>query len=154
MRFSFWALFAAMCAVVVRGYRQAEDADHRRRVRWVVFGSVCGLSPLALDPATELLVPLVGDTDTVALVPWTAMFHSANACVVTLPASLAYAVAKHRVLGVSVVMRRSLHNLLAKRVLQFLLLLPLIALLLPLAGNPNQPLREIFRVGAPTPICS
>ena len=137
-----------VCAVILRGYHQARDADQRQRIRWVVLGCLCAFVPLVLMRSSELFFQAIGASDIIGSRAWRGLDYVADVCFIAVPVSLAYAVVKHRVLGVSVVMRRSLQSLLARRVLQVFLLLPFVGLFLPVVRNPNRPLLELFPVSA------
>jgi tRNA A-37 threonylcarbamoyl transferase component Bud32 len=145
---SFWDLFqitafAACAAVVLRGYRQAEDPDQRLRIRWVVFGCLLAFGPLVILLSADFVLRYLGDTRVTGSAAWQNLGHAANAFMLAVPVSLAYAVVRHRVLGVSMVMRRSMQYVLAKRVLQVCLMLPIAGVLLPLASDPDR-LAELF----------
>jgi eukaryotic-like serine/threonine-protein kinase len=111
-----------MIAAIPRNYRRLADEDQRRRVRWVVAGSVVGLAPQFWWWAIAVLDTTVGPTS----VSRQSVF--VNAATVTIPISVAYAVLKHRVFGIRVAIRLGLQHLLARRALQALVAVPLVAL--------------------------
>jgi hypothetical protein len=107
-----------MLAVIPYKYRRLTDPDERRRVRWVVWGSGTALLPNLWYMAVALLQGPVG--------PRLALFT--NACSVAIPICMAYAVLKHRVLDIRVVVRRGVQYLLARRALQAAVALPIVVL--------------------------
>jgi GAF domain-containing protein len=119
----------ASVGLIASAYRRLDDADKRRRIRWVAYGSVVGLLPLLLWAAFAITKRVGGP----GLSP---SFHRAhfavnlatNAGTALIPIAVAYAVVKHRVFDIAVVVRRGLQYILAKRALQILLALPTIAL--------------------------
>lgn len=139
--FDLFALIA-MCAAVAASYARVRDPDHRRRVRWVVFGSVAGLSPLLLYQAAELILKLTGQESIYHI--WPGGILVVNFALVIIPYSTGYAIVKHRALGISVVIRQSVKYLLARNVLQAILLLPVMGLILPVVRNPNRTVSELF----------
>ena len=132
----------AMCAAVGASYARVRDPDHRRRVRWVVFGSVAGLSPLLVHRVLDLTLRLTGHDDLYRV--WPAGTLIANLFLVIIPYATGYAIVRHRALGVSVVIRQSVKYLLARKVLQMILLLPVIGLIVPVVRNPNRTVSELF----------
>ena len=126
---------AALLAIIVAGvlnYSRAPDADARRRVRWIVFGTVVALAPDMLARFAKAL----GHQLPIELFTTVA--------VAILPLTFAYAVIKHRVLDIRIVVRRSLQYLLARNVLRILALIPAVALIVDVALDPNRTVRQIF----------
>jgi hypothetical protein len=56
---------------------------------------------------------------------------AADAVLIVIPVSLTYAILKHRLLDIRLVVRRGLRYLMARRVLQTLVILPFVGLILP-----------------------
>ena len=128
----FWVPLA-MCAAIARGFLVNRDADHRRRLRWVAIAVVAGLAPLVIDGALVYLH--LGH-----------LFRTAahrNAFLILIPISMAYAVVKHEVLGVRVVVRQGIRYLFARNVLYAALLLPTAGLILPILLHPDRSIVEI-----------
>jgi tRNA A-37 threonylcarbamoyl transferase component Bud32/GAF domain-containing protein len=126
------AALLAMLVAGVRNYRRAPDRDARRRVRWIVFGAVVALAPEMLAKLSKALGhDLHLDLFTVV-------------AVAVMPITFAYAVVKHQVLDVRVVVRRGVHYLLARNVLRVLVALPAIALVVDVALDPNRTVRQLF----------
>lgn len=111
-----------MGAVLIRNYRRLRDADSRRRLRWagLAFGSTLGIYVVfALLKMLSFLTGSAALSRLMDLANGIATLVIGLACV-----ALAYAVARHRVLGIHVVVRRGVQYLLAKRALQGLTVLP------------------------------
>jgi len=112
------------------------NAEARRKSRVIVWGAVIGVGPLAL-------LMLVGFVAQINLSPAVFLF-----CIVLfasiLPLSVAYAVVKHRVLDVQVLVKRSARYLLVQRgfVILHVLLSAAVTILFALA------LSHLFRPGA------
>ena len=131
---SFYTGSALLAILVagVRNYRFAPDADARRRVRWIVLGTVVALGPDMLARFAKALgheLPI--DLFTVV----------ASAA---LPLSFAYAVVQHRVLDIDIVVRRGLQYLLAQNVLRVLTAIPAVALVVEIVLDPNRTVRQVF----------
>ncbi len=129
--------------VLVRNYRRLADPMARRRVRWVALGFGMAVVPIAFEMAVTLTLRMLGRTaeiETVSdVLDTTAAFFSALA-----PITLAYAIVKHRILGIRVVIRKGVQYLLAKNVLRVILWLPLIAIAIDLLLHPREPLAEFL----------
>jgi GAF domain-containing protein len=144
LRFPYYDAFAllAMCAVIARAHRLVKEADQRRRVRWVLFGSLTGIAP---DFAYIIWRVL----NTLGVIRSSAEFVETfrliiNLWLLVIPFSLGYAVLKHRALGIGVVVRQGVKYLLARNVLQFILLLPVLGLVLPIFSDPNRTVAQLF----------
>ena len=99
----------AMLAVIPFKYRGLAGDDERRRVRWVAYASSVALAPSVWYPIVAMRQGGVG--------PGLELFAESSS--VAIPICMAYAVVKHRVLDIGVVVRRGLKYLLARRVLQW-----------------------------------
>jgi tRNA A-37 threonylcarbamoyl transferase component Bud32/rRNA maturation protein Nop10 len=131
------AALLAMLVAGVRNYRKAPDRDARRRVRWIVFGAVVAMAPEML---AKLLKALGHD-------PHLDLFTVV--AVAVMPITFAYAVVKHQVLDIRVVVGRGIQYLLARNVLRVLVALPALALALDVALDPNRTIRQLFFDGWP-----
>jgi hypothetical protein len=102
-------------------------------------------------PAPELVLNLIGSVllSTGHRVwlessAWHNLRWTADQSMVALPIALAYGVLKHRLLDISVVVRRGLRYILARRMLQGILILPFLGLLLPMVSHPDRTLRDLL----------
>lgn len=132
----------AMMAVLVRNYRRLTTEDERRRVRWVIFASLVALVPEIWYAAVDIFQRTVGPA------PVSRLDLVANLAPVVIPLSVAYAVVKHRVLDIRVAIRMGVQYLLARRALQTLVVLPIIALAYSLVINRHRTLVEIVTESA------
>jgi len=135
---------AAVCYVLVRNYRLLVDRDSRRRIRWAAasfgLGAVAVLSLRLLQLAASMTG--VAALDTASRVADTVTTFAIG----LIPVTLAYAVVKHRVLGIRLVIRRGLQYLLAKNVLRLILLAPALIVLLQIVREPDRSVSDlIFR---------
>lgn len=91
----------------------APTPDARRKAKVLLWGTAAGAMPLVIQSASELLLDLPTPT-------WA--FTAALMMSSILPLSFAYAVVKHRVLDVPVLLKRSARYLLVRRGIVVLLL--------------------------------
>jgi eukaryotic-like serine/threonine-protein kinase len=115
------------CLVLVRNYRRLGDPDSRRKIRWA--GLAFGTSVGAFVTFAVLKVAWYA-TGSVSLLHLALFVNNSSILVIGLSfIGLAYAVARHRVLGIHVVLRRGLQYLLARNVLRLVVFLPLLIVL-------------------------
>jgi len=134
----------AIIAVLARNYRTIADPDARRRLTWVVWGTALAVAPLivaSLLVAVELARPGRGPIT----LPW---YVNANLATVMIPLSFGYAIIRHRVFDITVVVRRGLQYLLAKNALRVLLFLPVAGLLAGVAMHPDQSVGSLLRTNS------
>jgi GAF domain-containing protein len=130
---TFAAAVIGILAVIPYRYRRLTDDDQRRRIRWVVYGSSLALVPDLWYLAVNFVEGRVG--------PGLALL--ANTSSLAIPLSLAYAVVKHRVLDIKVVVRRGVRYLLARRALQAAVALPLAVLAYTVVAHRHRTIAEI-----------
>ena len=123
---------------VSANYRLIPEGDQRRRLRWAFFGVIAldshGLAlwlSVYVDGASlEYRIDRAGCHD--RRVKWAASF------LYLVPVTLAYAILKHRVLGIRVAMRMGIRHLLATNVLRVLFILPFAALIYDLVSQRDK----------------
>lgn len=131
-------------SVLGANYRRLERSDARRRIRWITVGGIAGLAAnlfFSFGLVGRLLVPI-------ERLP---SFWQGGApqgrigmlLTVVVPITIAYAVLKHRLFDVRVVLRRGLQYLFAKRALQALIAAPVIALAYTVVNAHDQTVAEI-----------
>ena len=130
----------AILAALARNYRAATDADDRRRMRWLLWGTIVGLTPFVIFQVIQSVTQLGGIA--FSLGPYAAL---ANLATTAIPISFGYAIVKHRVFDITVVIRRGLQYLLAKNALRVILVLPMAGLMYGLAMHRDQPLRQLWQ---------
>jgi hypothetical protein len=131
-----------MGLVLARNYRRLRDPDSRRRIRWAGLGFGATLGIFFVFAALKILRYLTGSMTINALV-----VLSNNLATVVIGLScvaLAYAVARHRVLGIHVAIRRGVQYLLAKNALQLIVVLPVVLLVFEVIRHPDQGFRDLL----------
>jgi serine/threonine-protein kinase len=129
-------LLSSLTALVL-GYRRLTDANERRRVRVLIAGAVVALlAPLPLT-VMQWVAPSTARAGTV-------LAYVSGLLVAVFPLSFAYAVLRHRLFDLRLVVRAGVRYALARRTL--LALVPLLAgvLVLDLLFHGDQPLRSVL----------
>ncbi len=119
----------ALLAVLVRNYRAIRDPGARRRIEIVAGACVIGV---VADAAV-----FIENSVTRQNLPW------GNLAPLVIPICFAYAVMKHKVLDLRLVIRRSVQHLLARQVLRGLTLLPLVVLAVRAVRDPAAPIGSL-----------
>jgi serine/threonine protein kinase len=133
-----------MCAVILRNYLLVKEPDQRRRIKWMIYGSIVGILPSALFMVFRLIFPGTGRPASTESAVRYLSFVIGNFMSVAVPISVGYAVLKHRLFDVQIVIRRGLQYLFAKQVLRIILALPLAALVWAIIVNRDLPLTAIL----------
>jgi serine/threonine protein kinase len=132
-------LLSAFLSLVVN-YRKGNQVS-RRKLRLILVGTLIPFIPgtlvrflfFILKPSPSSLSPL-----------WLAVGIAVLMTALLFPLSFAYAIVRHQVIPVSLVIRRSLQYLLAKNALRLLLALPLVGLAGAVYANRYLPLADLL----------
>jgi GAF domain-containing protein len=125
----------ATCAVIARNYRRVRQPDQRRRTRWIAASSAVALLPWAVVGPDLFVLPAS------AYLPVTL---ATNLLILLIPVSFGYAILKHRVFDINVVIRRGLQYLLARNVLRAVLSVPLALLAVTVLAQPQRTVAEVL----------
>jgi hypothetical protein len=131
---------AAIVAVLARNYRTVQGADDRRRLRWVLWGTIIGLAPFLVLQTSSIVLRIMG-RPFASFGQWLAWVNLATALI---PISFGYAVIKHHVFDITFVIRRGLQYLLARNALRVLLALPIIGLVYGVFMNRDQSIGQLL----------
>jgi tRNA A-37 threonylcarbamoyl transferase component Bud32 len=129
----------AIIAVVTRNYLAVQREDDRRRLRWVLWGTVLGLAPFLTFQLSALAMRIAGTPANFGR--WNPMVNLAT---VLIPISFGYAIIKHHVFDITFVVRRGLQYLLAKNALRILLTLPIAGLAYGLLVHRDRPIGQLL----------
>jgi tRNA A-37 threonylcarbamoyl transferase component Bud32 len=133
------------CAVLIRNLLLVRDPAGRRRLKIVFYGTLAAVLPVALLALSQGLVNTFSANRFPA---WRDLNEKAewitDLTTLLLPVAWGYAILTRRVYDVSVVVRRSLRYLLARRALSIILLLPTIALVYRIGSQPDQTIRQLI----------
>src|SRR5262245_40719188 len=136
-----FAYFAGGILSLVVTYRRA-SLPSRRKVRVILAGTVVGFLPAFVWFAVTVLFQHT------RLGMWMYSYSCAvptiSAATLLIPAAYAYAILRHRVIPISLIIRRGIQYLLARNVLRILIALPVIGLALTILANPNRTLSDIL----------
>jgi hypothetical protein len=124
---------AGICIAVAYSYFRAQGVEERRRARWIAVGSLAGILPyVAMRLAATIGVPGADYSSPIGILP-----------AGLIPIATGYAILKHRLFDIHVVLRRGLQYLVARNGLRFVLALPALALLYSLVTNANRTIGEV-----------
>lgn len=139
-------LFVSIFAVVVRNYRVVRDSDQLRRLRIVTYAAIAyALPPAFTLAASQYYANVVRLPPSPAMmVVFDLMVGLSRATHLLLPLVIGYAVVRHQVFDINVVVRRGLGYLLARNALRAVFALPVVALVWTILSNPNRTLAEIL----------
>ena len=129
----------ANALVCWRNYKLVPAGDMQRRLRWVSIGIAVGLLPIAIVAPLLFIRGLDGGADRLALT-----IHIVNAAVVVIPICIGYAVVKHRVMGIRVVIRAGVRYLLARNVLRLAVIAPLALIVFSIVSSPGRTVGELL----------
>ena len=122
-----------VCVAVVHSYVRAEGIEERRRARWIAVGSLAGIVPyLAIRVAGALGLPDADYFVSLGILP-----------AALIPIATGYAILKHRLFDIHVVLRRGLQYLVARNALRLILALPALALVYAMVTNANRTVGEL-----------
>lgn len=123
---------------LVINYRQASLVS-RRKMRVVAAGSIIGfLLAFAYYEAFVVFKIFIPTT------LWLILSITVLLAIALVPVSFTYAILRHQVIPVSLILRRSVQYLLAKNALRVLIALPIIGLAVNILADPNRSLTDIL----------
>jgi len=134
----------ALVAVLAANYRSNADATHRRRLKWIVYGTIFGLGPLFVETAARTLLAALGFAYLSNTTTYQFFYRLTTTAPIIVPVAFGYAIARHRLLGVHVVVRRGLQYLFARNVLRLALSLPVLGLVYTFASNADKTVAQVL----------
>ena len=138
-------VFAAIPAVIVLNAREETSPGEHRRMRWAFLGALVAFVPVtALFTLRFVQEVLLSGTRLIASETENVLDNLAFLFLAVAPITLAYAVVKHRVFGIRIVIRRGVRYLLARNVLRAVLLLPMALLAGSVLLNPERTVAQIL----------
>jgi hypothetical protein len=138
-------IFAAIPAAIVLNAREETSPGELRRMRWAFVGALVAFVPVtALFTLRFVQEVLLSGTRLISSETESVLDNLAFLFLAVAPITLAYAVVKHRVFGIRIVIRRGVRYLLARNVLRAVLLLPLALLAGSVLLNPERTVAQIL----------
>ncbi len=134
----------SICAVIARNYVKVRQPDDRRRARWIAFGSLAGILPYMFFKLIVIAMGSLGDPREPLTEIYQDLRRVAILAAVMIPAATGYAIYKHRMFDIRVVVRQGVRYILAKSVLQTVLALPALGLLVALIRNAHKTIADAF----------
>lgn len=128
----------AICAVIARNYFKVTEPDDRRRARWIAVGSLAGIVPYILVRFLGGFLGVWTDPSLPLASAYQDLRRISILAAMLIPAATGYAIYKHRLFDIRVVVRRGVRYVLAKSVLQTVLALPALGLVVALIRNAHR----------------
>jgi hypothetical protein len=123
----------SICVAVAYSYWRAKDREERRRAGLIAAGSLAGITPyLVLRWAATTGLTAADYAGVYGVLPAT-----------LIPIATGYAILKHQLFDIHVVLRRGARYLVARNFLRFVLALPAVALAYSLVTNANRTVGEV-----------
>lgn len=132
--------FLAMMMAVLTRLREVRQPDERARLGWLLWGGGLALGPVFLVTMVTTMADMLGRPGPAS--SWILLAHLTSAA---LPVALGYAVMRHRLFDIRVVVRRSLQYALARNALRVLFLIPAGALAYHLVAGRDLPVGQVLR---------
>jgi tRNA A-37 threonylcarbamoyl transferase component Bud32 len=129
-------MLGLLLAVLVRNYRLLPGPGERRRIQLVLWSHAIAVLPAV---GVSMLSAMLQSGP--ALLRLTL---AVNLLFIASPASIGYAIVKHRVLGFKVFVRLGIQYALAQNVLRAAVALPAALIVYGVVSNPNRTVGEIF----------
>ncbi|HKC11161.1 MAG TPA: GAF domain-containing protein, partial [Vicinamibacteria bacterium] len=144
-----WNLLAtvnlvAIGVALVQSLRTSMNSDQRRRVKWVLFGSAVAVLPRAAVLVFFVVADALGYHNPLISRALFLSIQLTNFLLLAIPVTLFYAVVKHRLFDISLVLRRGLQYVLARNLLRLTLLLPLVLLVGGVLAHPERTVGEVL----------
>jgi eukaryotic-like serine/threonine-protein kinase len=133
------AYFAAGILSLAVNYRRA-SLPSRRKLRVILAGTIAGFLPTFIWFAVTSLF----HESRVALWMYSWPLTVTTAANLLVPPAYAYAILRHRVIPISLIIRRGVQYLFAKNVLRLLIALPILGLIVKVLSNPDRTLSDIL----------
>ena len=141
----YWPLcLVAISAVLIRNNFVVRQADQRRRVRLVLYGSLLSLLPQTAVTTTARIAIAAGYESVANGGLFDTLRLIAAIIVILSPISWGYAILNRQVYDIQVVIRRSVQYLLARNALRLFLALPVIGVLYVVVTKSDRSLRELI----------
>ena len=136
-------ILALLLAVLVRNYRLLPGQAERRRIRLVLWSHAIAFMPAVGVSIVSALLQSLGVVahGSPGLLRLTL---AVNLLFIASPASVGYAIVKHRVLGFKVSVRLGIQYVLAQNVLRAAVALPAVLIAYTIVSNPNRTVGDIF----------
>ena len=139
------AALVGTIAVLAIGYRGASSDTHRRRMGWLLGGIV----PAAVAYIVTATISVAARRRPELTTVYDRAIIATQLVSLTVPTAFAYALLRHELFGVRLVIRRSIQYALARNALLWMLAVPVLGLLWTVWHNPDVTLRGLLSAGTP-----
>ena len=142
-------LTLALCAVLAANFRRVPDPVHHRRLKWIAYGTVIGLGPLFAEAVLRTTLAAAGLGYVSNTATYQFFYRIGTTAPIVVPIFFGYAIARRRLPGIQVVVRRSVQYLLARNVLRLAMALPVLGLVYTFATNADKTIAEVLLERSP-----
>ena len=129
-------------AVAARNYQRLRDPDSRRRIQWVIAGTMIAAIPFVTLHVVFSVAGWGSDRTYYLLSPFSFL------TMLCIPVSIGAAVWKEQLFDIRVLVRRGLQYLFARAALRALLVLPIALLAFSIFKNPDRTIAQILTQGS------
>ncbi len=134
-----------LVGVIANNYHLIKDLDQKRRIKWVVYGSLVGLLPTLINNITTLFLNTSDDYRYIITTNSYFLFTRFGEFFITvIPISFVYVIVKHQVFEVNFVVRQGLQYLLAKNVLRGVLAIQIVGIIAVAVLKPELTIGQIL----------
>ena len=137
------ALFA-MAALIIRNHLQIREVNERRKLRWVAIGTLVGLIPSLIFFVAKFSFSHLQWNSGFTRQCLSSMMLTSDLFLVLVPITIGYAIIKHRIFDIQVVVRQGIRYLFAKNVIRIFTYLPAIIIVLAIIRNRDQSITELI----------
>jgi hypothetical protein len=137
-------LTLSVIALVLHKRRAATDSDQKRRVEWVLLGSVVAFVPIVLVNCVGFVALLAGRADWLFSWEHIRLIVVSRVVQVIAPTAFFYAIVKHRLFDIRFVVRQGLRYAFAKNLLRVSLLAPAVLVAYGAFSSPDRSLRQVL----------
>jgi hypothetical protein len=142
-------LTLALCGVLAANFRSVPDPAHHRRLKWIAYGTLIGLGPLFVEALLRTGLAAAGLGHVSNTTTYQFFYRIGTTAPILVPVIFGYAIARRRLPGIQVVVRRSVQYLLARNVLRFAMALPALGLVYTFAANADRTIAEVLLERSP-----
>ncbi|MBL8192596.1 MAG: protein kinase [Blastocatellia bacterium] len=133
-----------LVAVMFRNYQQVKDLDQKRRIKWVIYGSLFGVIPTFVNNFTTFILNTFSYKYIIDTPVYFFFTRFSDLFITIIPIAFFYVIVKHQVFEINFVVRRGLQYLLAKNFLRAVLALEVLGVIAVIKLKPTLTIGEIF----------
>jgi serine/threonine protein kinase len=144
--YSWYALasYITISAVLIRNFFLVKEPDQRRRSKIALYGTMLAVIPQTLLVMITRIAFTAGSAALFQSEAWKMIVWLSDLSIFLIPVTWGYAILKHQLYDINVVVRTGVKYLLARNALRTLLALPIIGVLYGIVSKPDRPLKDLL----------